>query len=577
MTHRRDRLKTLTIVLWGVALITGVYAMVLVPRQVAELGEYGYGYHGPELDPEGDLWLRGDVLEAWTGAPVGDVVLRITRMVADEPRGEDGFRWEPSAPLQIRSDPQGHFEIQVARGLYRVDLDSTEYIASPWNRVIVDELAQMPAELRIVAHSLCDLTITVADNGRPIEGAELALRGGDPGRAFYIRRPSCLGVTNRKGQAHWHAMCGPNLVHYIHLPGEDKRFVERPVEVGPEPTEIRFEAGEVRRASLVATDPATVVDERLPGRPSGRAKNARDAAAETVWGSVDALLVSSTGDGTAALVRLEAAGDLAVAAGPNPRRVAALNQERARFDGVAAGTYRLWITPLVGPVRPGDVFTVAAGEHVERTERVPGVQDGTSVNGRVHGPDGPVVGAEVYLLGIEEVGRLFLSFSHAAWIPKTITGADGMFTLKNLPAGKVVLVAYHRGVGASSPLPVTLDSGGPEHATLRLEPGTADRRSGWVGGALLALQNSGPCFWDVVAGSRADEIGIVAEDCLMAIDGVDVRWRELQWLYMTLSGEWGGTPARITIRDGFAAERELPWGSVPDAAQDEVDARLLQP
>ena len=578
MPRRRRSLKFLTILLWGVALIAGVRAMLLVPRQVTELGDYGYWYRGPELDTKGDAWLRGAVVEAWSGVPIGGLDLRITRLVADEPLGDAGLPWEPSAPRQIRSDQGGRFEAQVAKGLYRIELDSVAYIASAWTHVMMGDRSQLPADLLLVAHPLCDLTADVVDGaGQPVEGVEVALRGGDPGRAFYCRRPACLGVTNRHGQAQWRAMCGPNVVRYLHLPGESKRFVEQPVELGSEPTVVRFTADEVRSASPVATDPSTVLDQRfLARRTRGETRDGSEVEPRAL-GSVDAHLVTPAGDAAAALVQLESTGMPAGGPDSSGRFVAVLNQGRARFDDLAPGRYRFWITPLDGPVLPGEVFEVAPGETVDRTEQVADGRIGASVHGEVLGPSGPVAGAEVYLLGIEGLGRAFRSFGHAGWTPKTVTGPDGTFTLDNLPAGEVVLVAYHGAIGASGPFHVALQSGETKRGDLRLEPGTRDRRSGWVGGALLALGRDGPVFADVVVGSRAADIGIVAGDRLLAIDGEDVRWREPQWLHLRLSGDGGAVPSHVTIRDVDAGVRELPWSGGDDAAHDPHDPRSVQP
>jgi len=575
MPDRGRKLKILAAALWATALVVGVRALVIVPRQVEELDEFGYWHRTAALDSEGELWLRGRVVEAWTGEPLEELELKVTRQVAGEPNGETGLDWGPSARLAVHTDSEGRFALQVARGYYRIVLDSTGHNAAAWNRVIVGEQGQLPVDLLITAHPLCDLTVEVVDDaGSPIEGADVAVRGGDPGRAFYTRRPGVLDRTDDEGRGHWRAMCGENTVRYVQLPGEGKRFVERQIEVGPGPTSVRIEAAEIHRAPAEATDPSLVKDERhLHGRSDSLDRDP-GTLDELGWGSVDARLVTPAGDAAEALVLLEPVGDTALLAWTNRRFDLTLDQGRLHFDPVVPSARRIVAFPLDGPMVTGSVFEVATGAELDLGELTIGDAAGAVAEGVVRGPAGTVGGAEVYLVGTVELGRLFDSFSEISWTPKTVTGPDGRFTLRGLPAEAIVVVAYHPGVGTSRPTELTLEPGENLELELRLEPGTRDRRSGWVAGTWIDTDRRGPYFVSVAHDSRAEEIGIVPGDRLLAIDGESVGWREHQWLYWTLSGEGGQVPSRITIRDARGVERELPWGSVPDAVQQAHNAQF---
>jgi len=578
MAGRRRRLKILTYCLWGLALLAGVRALLLVPRQVAELDDYGYWERTAALDLQGELWLRGRVVEAWTGEPVGDLEVKITRLEAGEPLGETGLDWEPSAPLRVHGDPQGRFEAQVARGLYRVVLDSTGHTASPFTRVVVGAQGQLPTDLLIVAHPLCDLTIEVVDDaGQPIEGVEVAVRGGDPGRAFNIRRPRCLGETDRRGQATWRAMCGPNKVRYLKLPGESERFVEHPIELTPESARVRFEAAEIRSAPAAATDPSTVRDIRADRGEFYVVQRNLAVAYAKPWGSVDARVVYADGSAAEAVVLLEPAGSAAQLTWPGPIESFVLGSERARFDPVVRSAHQLVAVPLDGAIRVGAPFEVGPNERVDRGDLVVGHEFGATVVGEVLGPDGPVAGAEVYMLGIEEIGRLFVNLRQLDWLPRTVSGPNGEYSLVDLPAERVVLVAYHPSAGVSPPATFDLSAGQTVRRSMQLAPGTRDRRSGWVGGGLVVIDRMGPYFIRLARESRAERAGIVPGDRIVAIDGERVRWREPQWMYWRLSGEAGHSPSTITIRDVAGGERDVPWASVPDEVLDAPESGFPTP
>ena len=546
-------------------MVAGVRALLVVPDQVAELDEYGYWDPPVRLSTRGDAWLRGRVVQAWSGQSLEGVALEISRLPSDELPHPSGRAWTRSAPRKVRSGEDGSFAVQLAPGCYRVVVTSPEYAGSPFGSVVVGQTGQVPMPYLVAAHPVCEPIVqVVGDDGASVVGAELFLRSGDPGRAFYIRRPRGLATTDERGEAGMRVLCGSGTLRYVALPGEPERYVEQPVDILADMPPLQIDVAAIRRAPLAATDPSTVLDERADhDQLPGRVRPSPDALGSNQWGHAELSLVDGSGQPVEGLVFLDPLDELARTLWAGNRFIpdsgAAVAGGRVRFDAVPEGRYQVVVSPTGGSVAVVDELQLAGGEGLVRDVRVDRLAPAT-VEGAVSGPEGPIGGAEVYMLGTGELGRLFFSFSHAVWIPRTVSAPDGTFRLEGLPPGEVTLLAYHPDVGESAPLDLVVAEGEQRTLAMDLLGGTADFRSGWVGGCLVELDRDGVLVAGVIRDSRAHRRGLLPGDRLLTADTLNIRWLERQRVYAVLSGEESGEPRTLTVhRPGEEGVREIAW------------------
>jgi len=557
--------RWLVYTLWALAAVAGVRALLVVPGQVAELDEYGFWDPPVRLPTRGDATLRGSIVQAWSGQPLADVELEVVRLTAGEAPHPSGRDWTRSAPRAVPVDPDGDFAIQLAPGAYRVDVVSPRYAGSPFGNVVVGEQGQSPSPYLVAVQPVCEPAVQVVDDqGAPVAGAELFLRSGDPGRAFYIRRPRGLATTGEHGEVQMRVLCGSGTLRYVALPGEPARYVEQAIDIVPDMAPVRIDAATIRGAPLAATAPSTVLDERadhhqLPGPPVPGA----DELGPDPWGNVELMLTNAAGQPLEGLLLLDPVDDvirrLWHGSRFSPQSGIAVAGGAARMSGVPTGRYRPVVSPVGrAPVVASEVQRLA-GEDLVGEVRVE-LARSAEVVGTVSGPDGPVGGAEVYLLGTGALGRLFFSFSHAVWIPRTVSAPDGSFRLQGLPPGDLVLLAYHPSAGESAPLELVVGEGEQRLLDIELLAGTADFRSGWVHGCLVDIDRDGVLVGGVIRDSRSHRLGLMPGDRLLLAGDVGLRWLERQRVYALLSGEERGFPATLTTqRPGEQDTRVIPW------------------
>lgn len=559
--------RWLLILLYVVAAIAVARALWLVPGQLAELRDFGYFEPYHRLPTGGDARLHGRVVEAWVGEPVAGVELEFVRVPAGEIHSDPDEVWGSSRTVRVRSGEDGRFDADVAPGLYRVSVDTEKYHAAPNARIFVGGHQQIPAEEIVVVHPLCDLVVKVVDDeGQPVGDAEVFIRGGDPGRAFYSRRPSGMTMTDARGEVHWRSWCGPATVRYVAIAGRSPAYVERQIRLQSERKVSTFTLDEIEAAPSKPTDPSTVTDERaddpstlnLPGAPP-----APDFANWESWGAVHAVVVDPQGEPVDAIVQFEIA-DPADRSDRHSWRFLpgtgfTRDGGRLTVEHLEPGRFRAVLITQDQPIQRLQVFTHDVEVDTDLGTVVAQAAGNAVAYGRVLGPDGPVAGAEVYLVATEDLGRLFYTVARLEWTPRTLTGPDGSFRLEPLPAGEVVLMAYHTGVGASLPTPVTAT--GELAVDLVLESGTTDRRAGATGGCASDLDLQGVVITQITGPSLARDAGLLPGDRLLYVDDVPVRWMERCRVYALLSGEERGLPQTVTVqRAGEPELLVLEWG-----------------
>jgi len=549
--------------LYAVAAVAIGRAAWLVPRQLSELENAGYFDQYEALSSEGAALLRGEVVEAWTGAAVGDVDVAITRLPSGEDLDRPGVAWDPSKPLKVRAGEDGVFEARVAPGLYQVEVDADAVDSSPWTRTFVGRQAQMPASLKVVARRLCDVTVEVVDaGGEPVAGAELFLRGGDMGRSYYGRRPPGMGTTDDHGRASLQLWCGQATLRYVALDGGPQRFLERPLVLRPAAPALTVTLDEVMAAPLEPTDPSTRVDRRARDPETLQLPPAPVLPDPVLWGSVTATAVDPAGEPVDAVMMLQPLDDPGFVLRRSHRfvRGTAFSQDEGRLTlyEVPPGRFRVVMLPVDQPIHTLDTFDLGLGEHRDLGTLVVEPVRSATVEGVVHGPDGPMGGAEVYAVATGELGRLFVTLAHVQWTPKTLSAPDGSYTLERVPPGDVVVVAYHADVGVSLPSSVTADE--TTSLDLHLLPGTADRRTGWAQGCLADLDERGLFVASVIHGSAAEAAGALPGDRILYVDDTPVTWVERRRIYALLSGEERGLPSTVTVqRSGEQDVRVIEW------------------
>jgi hypothetical protein len=226
---------------------------------------------------------------------------------------------------------------------------------------------------------------------------------------------------------------------------------------------------------------------------------------------------------------------------------------------VCPGRYRAVVYTSGQPIRTFEPFDHGADQDTDLGTLVVHPIPSAAAQGRVHGPDGPIGGAEVYAVATGELGRLFITVAQLAWSPRTVTSPDGAFRLEHLPVGDVVLVAYHADVGVSTPITVSAD--GDLELDLHLEPGTTDRRTGWAEGCLVGQDSRGMLVGGVIDGTRASAAGILPQDRIVYVDDLEARWMNKSRVFALLTGEERGLPATVTVeRPGEEDLVVLQWG-----------------
>lgn len=559
----RSRRRWLIWVLWIVAAVAVGRALWLVPRQMAELENAGYFDRYEALSSEGTALLRGEVVEAWTGAAVGGVDVAITRLPSGEDLARPDVAWDPSAPMKVRAGDDGVFEANVAPGLYKLEVDSDEVESSPWTRAFVGRRAQLPASLKVVARPLCEATVEMVDaGGEPVVGAELFVRGGDVGRSYYGPRPPGMGITDDRGRASVRIWCGPATLRYVALAGEPQRFLERPLVLRPDAPALTLTLDEVKAAPLEPTDPSTRVDRRASRLDTLQLPPAPPLPDPELWGRVTAKAVDPAGEPVDAVMLLLPLDDPGFPLHRSHRftRGTGFSQDGGRLTlyEVPPGRFRVVMIPVDQPIRTADEFALELGEQRDLGTLVVEPMPSSTLEGVVRGPDGPMGGAEVYAVATGELGRLFVKLAHVQWTPKTVTAPDGSYSLEQVPPGDVVVVAYHASVGVS--IPTTVDADGATALNLYLVPGTEDRRTGWAHGALADLDERGLFVASVIHGSAAEATGILPGDRILYVDDTSVQWVERRRIYALLSGEERGLPETVTVvRSGEEQERIIQW------------------
>ena len=97
------RLLWLLYALLAVVLLRAAW---LIPRQLRELGDYGYGAPTESLPTEGSARVDGRVVGAWTGEPRVGVEVVLTRVRAAEPPPGDGATWVSAAAPAVVTDEE---------------------------------------------------------------------------------------------------------------------------------------------------------------------------------------------------------------------------------------------------------------------------------------------------------------------------------------------------------------------------------------------------------------------------------------------------------------------------------------
>jgi len=533
----------------------------LIPRQLRELGDYGYGAPTESLPTEGSARVDGRVVGAWTGEPRVGVEVVLTRVRAAEPPPGDGATWVSAAAPAVVTDEEGRFSTQVAPGLYRIQTRAAGYWSVGLDQVFVTSSGHVPEDLLVVDHPLCQVEVTITEGGRPVDGAELFLRAGDPGRAFFTRRPRGLVATDARGVARWEGMCGAGTLRYVKLPGEVERFVEMPLWLEPGRDPLALRAEDVREAPLHRGSPSTVIDPKADeGRLEVVPRLYRPVDAGT-WRDGTAEIVDPGGHPVDALLLLDPVGPnaywdtLSSRFYPDAGHTAETGQVVVR--SLAPGRYRPVVRPVDGALQVLPEIEVAAGAPADLGRLVVEAVEPAALEGRVVGPHGPVAGAEVYLLGTEELGRMFLTFTRAHRGGRTVTGVDGHYRLGHLPPGDLVLVAYHGDVGASAPAAIDAGAGESAALDLALVPYTVDRRSGWIHGLMVELDRDGPFVFGVTLDSPAARAGVLPGDRVLAIGDEPASWAERTEVYARLVTPAGELPPPLTLREPGADEARV--------------------
>ncbi len=556
--------RWLLISLYIVAAVAVARALWLVPQQVAQLHRMGYFDRFDRLPNTGDGRLHGRVTEAWVGEPVAGVALEFARVPCGEALDDPDVAWLPSKPLEVRSDEQGRFDVAVAPGLYSVAVDSRTHHAEPLSWIFVGREAQIPSELVVVVHPLCELTVKLVDgDGESIRDAEVFVRGGDPGRAYYSRRPPGMLTTDAGGEVRWRSWCGPGTIRYVSLPGGAPSFVERPVELRTDPAVVTLTLDEIQGGSPEPQVPSTVADRRSKHPSTLKLPVPPDPPDSTSCGRVVAVVADPEGSPVDAILRLDPVDRSKQTLWYGSRFYPAygFTQDggQVAVDLVCPGRYRAVLYTAGQPIRTFEPFEHGAGQDTDLGPLVVHPIPSAAAQGSVLGPDGPIAGAEVYAVAIGDLGRLFVTVAQLSWSPRTVTSPDGAFRLEHLPAGDVVLVAYHADVGASTPVTVAVD--GDVALDLHLEPGTTDKRTGWAEGCLVGPDSRGMLVVGVIEGTRAMAAGILPEDRIVYVDDLEARWMDKSRVFALLSGEERGLPSTVTVeRPGEEELVVLQWG-----------------
>lgn len=560
--------------LYALAAVALIRAALIVPGQLQDLWELKYGvpYEGTPIPTEGEAILTGAVIEAWTGVPLGDVHLEAVRYPSGEPRAADGEPWAPSHPRKARTEADGSFRLAVAPGLYRIRVEDREYDASNGYQAVVDGRGQTPAPLIIGAHRACELEVQLVDDGgQPSPGAELFVKSGDPGRAFFTPQPYGMATTDEKGLASWRCRCGTLQIRQAQLPRERVYYIEHTIELDRDTPRQILTLAQVRAGGTEARDPVLVRRPEADTRPVlDLVPTPREGAPERVGAaSLAARLVDDDGQPVRAQVMID------YLAWPTDFKYAYLrflpqwpvtNAQGELSTPLPAGRHRLFVMPAGRAAVVLDPFDVGAGEALDLGELTVPLRAPRRATGRVEGPDGPVGGAEVYPVATGELGRLFLSALNTGPFPRTMTAPDGTFELGGLPHDEVVLMAYHRDVGAGEPVTLSLAEGDATDVTVRLERGSTDRKMGWVAGGWFEVTRDGVLAVRVIEGSPTHRAGLRPGDRLVAVDDRPARWYEKQRLFAVLGDEAPAPPVTVTVeRPGEGALQVLTWAApTPD-------------
>ncbi len=572
------RVRFLLYLLYAVAALALVRAAFVVPAQLRELWLLRSGvvaYEGEPISLAGDARLEGRLVEAWTGRGLADVGLEIVRFPAGEPRPPGGDVWAQSRANRVRSGPDGGFGFDVAPGFYRLRVEDPAYYSSDGYRAVVGEAGQTPAPLVVAAHAVCSLEVELLDDdGAPVPGAEVFIKNGDPGRAFFTPQRNGMASTDDRGVAHWRRRCGEASLRRVELPDHTVHYVERPIELVEETPRLTLAVAEVRAAPPRPRDP--VLERRPKGDPGemlAHAAGPAEGAPETAGvAQLSARIVDETGAPLRAQVLVDA---MAPPAGFRYDYLRFLpvwpvtGPEGALALEVPTGRLRLFVLPAGGAPLVGEPFDARAGEAVDLGELTVPSSHGRTLRGRVVGPAGPVAGAEVYPVAVGELGRLFFSAMNTGPFPRTVSNPDGEFELGGLPTDTVVVMAYHRDVGAG--VPFTLAAGPDDglDAVLTLRPGTSDLKSGWLQGAYFALSREGLVLSRLVEGSAAHRAGLRVGDRPLEIDGIDARWFEPQRVFAVLDGGAGSRAVTIVVeRKGEPEPIEIAWAAAFEPAAD---------
>ena len=222
-----------------------------------------------------------------------------------------------------------------------------------------------------------------------------------------------------------------------------------------------------------------------------------------------------------------------------------------RFEGLAPGTYR--VAPLVGSASTSAEVLVTRDEPSTWAEVQLGV--GGRLSGTVLGPDGlPLAQAWVYVAGREERGRNTLRGEPGA---QTHTDEAGLFTLDDLPPGRVHLQAARRDLGFTPVMPLDVRGGEElDGLSLRVRDDRDRIRTARDGGGRIGIRPKhdglGYHVRDVVEGLPAAEAGILPGDRIVAIDGRSTLWM-IPAEFLTLARGLPGSEVTLTLsRDGQA-------------------------
>ena len=570
------RVRFLLYLLYAVAALALVRMAFVVPGQLRELWLLRSGvvaYEGEPIPLAGGSRLEGRLVEAWTGRRLADVGLEIVRFPAGEPPTTAGDVWAPSRASKARSGPDGGFGFDVAPGFYRLRVEDPAYYSSDGYQAVVGEAGQTPAPLVIAAHRICALEVELLDDdGAPVPGAEGFIKNGDPGRAFFTPQRNGMASTDDHGVAHWHRRCGEASLRRVELPDHTVHYVERPIELVDDTPRLTLAVADVRATPPRPREP--VLERRPKGDPGEMLAHAESPAegAPEIPGvtRLSARIVDEAGAPLRAQVLVDAMAPPAgfrydylrflpiwPVTGPDGALALEIPTGRLRLFVLAAGR-----APLVG-----EPFDAIAGESIDLGELTVPSSPCRTLRGRVEGPTGPVAGAEIYPVAVGDLGRLFFSAMNTGPFPRTVSGPDGEFELGGLPTDTVVVMAYHRDVGAG--VPFTLAAGADDgfDAVLALRPGTSDLKSGWLQGAYFALSREGLVLSRLVEGSAAQRAGLRVGDRPLEIDGVDARWFEPQRVFAVLDGAPGDRATTILVsRKGEPEPVEIAWAAAFEPA-----------